>query len=111
MKPFPHIYLKIKGYKTKIKKETICSLFDGEGLTFTNEEGGLIRNENLKRNFTSLLKAADLERMRFYNMRQTLAALSLKQGMNIKTLQNDFDHFLLCLKGESIWIANINLYL
>lgn len=63
-----------------------------EGLAFTNAEGRLIRTENLKRNFTDLLKAAGLERTRFYDMRHAFAILSLQQGIDIKTLLSDMGH-------------------
>lgn len=63
-----------------------------DGLVFTNAEGNLIRTENFKRNFRGLLKAAKLQRIRFHDMRHTFAVLSLQQGIDIKTLQNDMGH-------------------
>lgn len=63
-----------------------------DGLVFTNAEGRLIRTDHLIRNFNGLLKASGLQRIRFHDMRHTFALLSLQQGVDIKTLQNDMGH-------------------
>ncbi len=38
------------------------------------------------------LKAAEIEPIRFHDMRHTFALLSLQQGVDIKTLQSDLGH-------------------
>ncbi|PWB55366.1 MAG: hypothetical protein C3F13_04545 [Anaerolineales bacterium] len=51
------------------------------GLIFTNSVGGPINPRNLLREFTTLLAAAGLPRIRFHDLRHTAASLMLNHGI------------------------------
>ncbi len=62
-------------------------------LVFPNEAGGPMNYSNMvQRYFLSALKAADLPRVRFHDLRHTNASIRLENGENIKYIQTQLGH-------------------
>lgn len=57
-------------------------------LVFPTEKGTPMNHNNMvKRHFRPALKTADIEQIRFHDMRHTYASLLIEQGENIKYIQ------------------------
>lgn len=62
-------------------------------LIFPNEEGNPINYSNMvNRHFLPALKAANLPKIRFHDLRHTYASLLIEQGENIKYIQTQLGH-------------------
>lgn len=62
-------------------------------LMFPNEVGNPINHNNMVNGyFGPTLKAADLTRIRFHDLRHTYASLLIEQGENVKYIQNQLGH-------------------
>jgi integrase len=64
-----------------------------DDLVFANEAGEPLNYSNMvQRYFLKGLKAAEIPRVRFHDLRHTYASLLLSQGENIKYIQNQLGH-------------------
>jgi integrase len=62
-------------------------------LIFPNEAGQPINHSNLvKRHFEPALAKANIEKIRFHDLRHTYASLLIEQGENIKYIQSQLGH-------------------
>ena len=62
-------------------------------LVFCNELGGPYCPRALTRHFERLLNRAELPRITFHGLRHTFATMSLQEGVDIKTTQENLGHF------------------
>jgi integrase len=63
------------------------------GQVFVDENGGFLRKSNTtRRSFRSIMKRADLPRIRFHDLRHTSASLLLMAGENIKVVSERLGH-------------------
>jgi integrase len=73
--------------------DRIGDLYRDEGLVFASEVGTLINPTNLrKRSFASLLKRAELQPIRFHDLRHTCATLLLTRNVHPKYVQGLLGH-------------------
>ena len=73
--------------------DRIGDLYRDEGLVFASEVGTLINPTNLrKRSFASLLKRAELQPIRFHDLRHTCATLLLTRNVHPKYVQELLGH-------------------
>jgi integrase len=78
---------------TELKKWKLACLKNELDLVFPNQAGGPINYSNMvQRHFLPALKAADLPKIRFHDLRHTYASLMISQGENIKYIQNQLGH-------------------
>ena len=78
---------------TDLKKWKLASGKNDLGLVFCNEAGGPIDHHNLvRRHFFPALKAANLPRVRFHDLRHTYASILIEQGENLKYIQSQLGH-------------------
>ena len=62
-------------------------------LIFPNEKGLPLDHGNmLRRHFYPALKNADIQKVRFHDLRHTFASLLIEQGENIKYIQSQLGH-------------------
>ena len=61
-------------------------------LVFTSEKGGPLEHWTVERGFSSLLKRAGLEGVRFHDLRHTYAVNAIRAGDDIKTIQGNLGH-------------------
>lgn len=77
----------------ELKKWKLACPVNEEGLVFPNESGGPMNYSNMvQRHFLPALKAAELPRIRFHDLRHTYASLLIEQGENIKYIQTQLGH-------------------
>jgi integrase len=73
--------------------ERVGDLYRDEGLVFASEVGTLMNPTNLrKRSFAALLKRADLQPIRFHDLRHTCATLLLTRNVHPKYVQELLGH-------------------
>ena len=78
---------------TELKKWKLACPGNDLDLIFPNEAGKPIDHHNLiNRYFRPALKAAELPRIRFHDLRHTYASLLIEQGENIKYVQTQLGH-------------------
>ena len=78
---------------TKLKKWNLACPNSDLNLVFPNSAGQPIDHHNMvRRCFLPTLKAAELPRMRFHDIRHTYASLMIAQGENIKYIQSQLGH-------------------
>ena len=66
---------------------------NAQNLVFPNENGRPIdHNKLLTRQFYPALKKAEIQRVRFHDLRHTYASLLIEQGENIKYIQSQLGH-------------------
>ena len=76
-----------------LKKWRIACPKSNLDLIFPNGVGHPINQANmLNRHFFPALKAAEIPRIRFHDLRHTYASLLIEQGENIKYIQNQLGH-------------------
>jgi integrase len=86
-----------------LKKWKLASLPNNLNLVFPNESGNPINHNNMvNRHFNPALKTAKLARIRFNEMRHTLASLLIAQGENPKYIQKQM--------GPSSPTVTLNIY-
>ena len=78
---------------TELKKWNLACPNSDLNLVFPNSAGQPIDHHNMvRRCFLPTLKAAELPRMRFHDIRHTYASLLIEQGENIKYIQSQLGH-------------------
>ena len=78
---------------TDLKKWKLASGKNELGLVFCNEAGNPINHQNLvRRHFFPALKAANLPRIRFHDLRHSYASILIEQGENLKYIQTQLGH-------------------
>jgi integrase len=76
-----------------LKKWKLACSQNDLGLVFPNRTGGPIEPTHLTRyHFYPALKAAELKKIRFHDLRHTKVSLMIEQGENIKYIQNQLGH-------------------
>jgi len=78
---------------TELKKWKLACPKNSLDLVFPNKAGEPINYSNMvQRKFLPALKAADLPKVRFHDLRHTYASLMINQGENIKYIQTQLGH-------------------
>jgi integrase len=78
---------------TDLKKWKLAAGKNGLRLIFTNEAGNPIDHHNfVNRHFLTALKAANLPKVRFHDIRHTYASILIEQGENLKYIQSQLGH-------------------
>jgi integrase len=78
---------------TELKKWKLACPKNELDLIFPNEAGKPMNYSNMvNRHFFPALKAAELPRMRFHDLRHTYASLMIEQGENLKYIQSQLGH-------------------
>lgn len=78
---------------TDLKKWKLACPKNKLDLVFPNKAGEPINYSNMgQRHFLPALKAANLPRVRFHDLRHTYASLMISQGENIKYIQAQLGH-------------------
>ncbi len=85
-------YLKKHKINQSEKKLSLGESFQDNNLVTCNGIGNPVGPRNLSREFKKIVKAADLPKIRFHDMRHTFATTFLDNGGNIKTLQQILGH-------------------
>jgi len=77
----------------ELKKWKLASGRNEPGLIFCNEAGNPIdHNHVVKQHFYPILKAANLPKVRFHDLRHTYASIMIEQGENLKYIQTQLGH-------------------
>ncbi len=77
----------------QLEKRLKALVWEESDLVFANEVGRPIEAQNLmRRSFYPLLERAELQRMRFHDLRHTAATLMLAQGVHPKVVQEMLGH-------------------
>lgn len=63
------------------------------GLLFVNTTGGPLDGDAVYKSFKTILKKADVTDIRMHDLRHTYATVSLANGVDVKTLQEDLGHY------------------
>ncbi|WP_405422342.1 tyrosine-type recombinase/integrase [Streptomyces erythrochromogenes] len=84
--------LKLHHEQQQREQETAGSLWQPNGHVFTTAQGGLIDPTNLSRAFTTLLRKANLRRIRFHDLRHSTATLRLEQGVELVVIKELLGH-------------------
>jgi integrase len=74
------------------RQQLVRGHYREDGAVFTNTRGGWLRKPNFYRAFARALKRADLEGVRFHDVRHTTATLLLLGGVNIKAVSARLGH-------------------
>ncbi len=74
------------------ERETKGATWQHNGHVFTTAQGGPIDPTNLTRAFTTLLRKADLRRIRFHGLRHSTATLLLEQGVELVVIKELLGH-------------------
>lgn len=78
---------------TELKKWKLACPRNSLDLLFPNDAGGPLNHNNMvNRIFNPTLEAAEIERIRFHDLRHTYASLMIDQGENIKYIQSQLGH-------------------
>ena len=78
---------------TALKRWRVACPISDQDLIFPNKAGLPIDHNNLiKRHFTKALEAAEIEKIRFHDLRHTYASLLIEQGENIKYIKEQLGH-------------------
>ena len=62
------------------------------GLVFTSERGEPLTQQGVDDRFKTLIKSADLEGVRFHDLRHSYAVAAIRSGDDIKTIQGNLGH-------------------
>ncbi len=77
----------------ELKKHKLACIDNDLNLVFCNSKNALIDADNLiKRQFLPALKKANIQQIRFHDLRHTNVALWIEQGQNIKYIQHQLGH-------------------
>ena len=63
-----------------------------DNLVFTNETGQHLTHVTVYKNFKRIVRDLGLERVRFHDLRHSYASISLENGDDVKTVQNNLGH-------------------
>ena len=80
-------YLQLK------EKKAVGKGYNKENLVFCTSTGKPAPPRSFTRNFQGALKHAGLERMRFHDMRHTVATVLLEEGAALNTVQELLGHY------------------
>jgi len=72
--------------------ENAGEAWENNGLVFCNELGHPLCPRGFTRNFERVLKRAGIENVNFHGLRHTYAVMSLQEGVDIKTTQENMGH-------------------
>jgi integrase len=67
-------------------------LWEDQGFVFTNHTGSLLHVNSLVAQYEKLIKAAEVPRIRFHDLRHTSATLLLAQDVHLKIVQERLGH-------------------
>ncbi|MEH7094055.1 tyrosine-type recombinase/integrase [Neobacillus vireti] len=84
----------LKRHKLEQKKQRLRlgSIYTDMNFVNASEVGTPINPSNLRRNFNSLIKKANAEKIRFHDLRHTHATLLLQQGVHPKIVSERLGH-------------------
>lgn len=84
----------LKKQQKKIKKQKLAagSEYKDNDLVICTKSGKPLNPRNLLRNFYKLIKKADVPRIRFHDLRHTVATLMLAQNINPKVVKEILGH-------------------
>lgn len=95
IKPSRHVMDTLKQQRIAQNKKRLlaggawCNDWD---LVFTNDAGGHLCATTVYNHFKKIVKSIGLPSIRFHDMRHTFAVLSLQNGDDLKTVQNNIGH-------------------
>ncbi len=84
--------LKLYHEQQKRERESAGTTWQHNGNVFTTAQGRPIDPTNLTRAFTTLLRKADLRRIRFHDLRHSTATLLLEQGVELVVIKELLGH-------------------
>ncbi|RNL71520.1 site-specific integrase [Streptomyces sp. I6] len=84
--------LKLHHEQQQREREASGIMWQPDGHVFTTLQGRPIDPTNLTRAFTTLLRKADLRRIRFHDLRHSTAALLLEQGVELVVIKELLGH-------------------
>ena len=91
--PFEEMLLKMKMEQEENKRLCgNCYCQDYIGYIYVNEIGEIIKPGFLTSHFASVLKANNMPRIRFHDLRHTCASLLFAQGVSLKEIQAWLGH-------------------
>lgn len=91
--PFVMDVLKAEQRRQKENRLRAGSAWDNSmNLVFTNELGRYLASSTVYNNFKAIVKRIGLDEVRMHDLRHTFAMLSLQNGVDIKTLQQELGH-------------------
>ena len=91
--PFEEMLLKMKMEQEENKRLCgNCYCQDYNGYIYVNEIGEIIKPGFLTSHFASVLKANNMPRIRFHDLRHTCASLLFAQGVSLKEIQAWLGH-------------------
>jgi integrase len=67
-------------------------IWEDNGFVFTNHTGGWLHVNSLMYQYTNVIEAAEVPRIRFHDLRHTSATMSLAQGTHPKIVQERLGH-------------------
>jgi integrase len=84
--------LKFHRRRQMTEMENAGEAWENNGLVFCNELGQPLCPRGFTRNFERVLKRAGIGNVSFHGMRHTYAVMSLQEGVDIKTIQENMGH-------------------
>lgn len=87
------LVLSEQAYEILINKKKMLSDFDEKDFVFKNRENKHYSPTALHHSFKKLMQSLGLGQITFHDLRHTHAVLSLKAGMDVKTLQYNMGHY------------------
>ena len=84
--------LKLHHEQQDHERESAGTTWQQDGHVFTTAQGRPIDPTNLTRAFTTLLRKADLRRIRFHDLRHSTATLLLEQGVELVVIKELLGH-------------------
>lgn len=78
--------------QAEIRLKAGASWDNPQGFVFTSEKGGPLEHWTAKKRFSSLLRKAGLDGVRFHDLRHTYAVNSIRAGDDIKSVQSNLGH-------------------